>query len=87
MGQRISILLRTDCAFFPATYRLTCVSSKQKTLSVPKTGMVVTSDLVDDIKDIHPQLKKEVGLRLANYALAETYGKKKAAIKVQPIKK
>ncbi|MFM7804013.1 MAG: sialate O-acetylesterase, partial [Verrucomicrobiota bacterium] len=40
----------------------------------PKTGMVVTSDLVDNVKDIHPQLKREVGDRLARYALAETYG-------------
>ena len=52
-----------------------------KTLSVLKTGMVVTSDLVDNIMDIHPQMKKEVGVRLANYALAETYGKNKAAYK------
>ena len=36
--------------------------------------MVVTSHLVDNIKDIHPQMKKEVGLLLANYALPETYG-------------
>jgi sialate O-acetylesterase len=40
----------------------------------PKTGMVVTSDLVDNVKDIHPQMKREVGDRLARYALAETYG-------------
>lgn len=38
--------------------------------------MVITTDLVDNINDIHPQMKKEVGLRLANYALAHTYGKK-----------
>lgn len=44
--------------------------------SHPKTGMVVISDLVDNIKDIHPKLKKEVAARLANYALAETYGVK-----------
>ena len=42
--------------------------------SHPKTGMVVTSDLVDNVKDIHPQLKREVGERLARYALVETYG-------------
>ncbi|GAC1421504.1 MAG: sialate O-acetylesterase [Flavisolibacter sp.] len=42
--------------------------------SYPNTGMVLTSDLVDDIKDIHPKLKKEVGTRLANYALRRTYG-------------
>ncbi len=41
----------------------------------PKTGMVVISDLVDNVKDIHPNLKKEVAARLADYALAETYGK------------
>jgi len=49
--------------------------AQTKTLSYPKTGMVVTSDLVDNIKDIHPQMKKEVGVRLANLALADTYGK------------
>ena len=38
--------------------------------------MVVITDLVDNINDIHPKMKKEVGSRLANYALAETYGKK-----------
>ena len=41
---------------------------------VPKTGMVVVSDLVDNIKDIHPANKQDVGKRLANWALAETYG-------------
>lgn len=44
------------------------------TRTVPKTGMVVVSDLVDNIKDIHPKNKIDVGKRLANYALAETYG-------------
>jgi len=42
--------------------------------SHPQTGMVVISDLVDNVKDIHPQQKREVGERLARYALAETYG-------------
>ncbi|MBC8052706.1 MAG: sialate O-acetylesterase [Sphingobacteriaceae bacterium] len=45
-------------------------------LSTPNTGMIVIHDLVDNIKDIHPRMKKEVGLRLADYALAETYGRK-----------
>jgi len=40
---------------------------------IPNTGMVVISDLVDNIKDIHPKDKLNVGIRLANYALAETY--------------
>jgi len=43
------------------------------TKTVPNTGMVVISDLVDNIKDIHPKNKMDVGKRLANYALAETY--------------
>jgi sialate O-acetylesterase len=47
-----------------------------KALATPKTGMIVITDLVDNINDIHPKMKKEVGNRLANYALAETYGKK-----------
>ena len=41
--------------------------------TVPNTGMVVITDLVDNIKDIHPKDKLNVGKRLANYALAETY--------------
>lgn len=43
------------------------------TKNVPNTGMVVVSDLVDNISDIHPRNKLDVGKRLANYALAETY--------------
>ncbi len=48
---------------------------QQKTASLENTGMVVISDLVDDVEDIHPKYKKEVGNRLANWALAETYAK------------
>ena len=43
------------------------------TKTTPKTGMVVVSDLVDDINDIHPKDKYTVGKRLANFALAEVY--------------
>jgi sialate O-acetylesterase len=43
--------------------------------TVPSTGIVVISDLVDDVKDIHPKNKKDVGLRLANYVLGDHYGK------------
>jgi sialate O-acetylesterase len=46
-----------------------------KMLEIPNAGMVVISDLVDDVKDIHPKYKKTVGQRLANVALAKTYGK------------
>lgn len=42
-------------------------------LRVPNTGMVVTTDLVDDLFDIHPRNKQDVALRLAGLALARTY--------------
>jgi sialate O-acetylesterase len=48
--------------------------AQTKSLSLEKTAMVVTSDLVDNINDIHPKLKKEVGERLADIAMAEVYG-------------
>ena len=40
---------------------------------IPNTGMVATGDIAGDIHDLHPKDKKDVGIRLANYALAETY--------------
>ena len=49
--------------------------AQTKTLSVPNTGMVVVDDLVTDVNNIHPQDKKDVGYRLANLALSETYDK------------
>lgn len=45
-------------------------------MKIPNTGMVVITDLVDDINNIHPKHKKQVGYRLANRALAQTYGLK-----------
>jgi sialate O-acetylesterase len=45
-------------------------------LKLPNTGMVVTTDLVDDLKNMHPPHKKEVGERLALLALANDYGRK-----------
>ncbi|HVM88180.1 MAG TPA: sialate O-acetylesterase [Puia sp.] len=48
---------------------------QSKTLGLPNTGMAVISDLVEDTNNIHPQNKKEVGMRLAKLALSETYQK------------
>ena len=44
-----------------------------ETLSVPGTGMAVTTD-IGNVRDIHPRNKQEVGRRLALWALADTYG-------------
>lgn len=46
-------------------------------MQFPKSGMVVTTDLVDNPGDIHPGYKWEVGRRLSLWALAGDYGMKK----------
>ena len=48
------------------------------TLSLPNTGMAVTTD-IGDPKDIHPRNKQDVGKRLAAVALNKTYGKQNAS--------
>lgn len=50
--------------------------AQEKCLSIPHTGMVVTTDLVDKLTDIHPTYKWEVGRRLALIALAKDYREK-----------
>jgi len=45
-------------------------------LKLPKTGMIVITDLVQDVQDIHPVNKQDVGARLARLALAKDYGRK-----------
>jgi sialate O-acetylesterase len=53
--------------------------SQTKTLhSVPNTGQAVIIDIGEG-KDIHPQEKEEVGLRLARWALNKDYGFKNLA--------
>lgn len=47
--------------------------AQRKSLEIPNTGMVVTTD-VGNIYDIHPRNKQCVGRRLALWALAKTYG-------------
>src|SRR5690606_1261583 len=76
---------RKDFPFYyvqiaPFTYREvevgTLIREQQtKLLEVPRTGMVVISDHVENVKDIHPRYKKPVGERLANLALSDAYGK------------
>jgi sialate O-acetylesterase len=48
--------------------------AQTKTLSLPNTGMAVTTD-IGEAGDIHPKNKQDVGLRLAAIALSNLYGK------------
>lgn len=48
--------------------------NQRKAMAVKNTGMVVVSD-IGNIEDIHPKNKKDVGIRLANWALNKTYKK------------
>jgi sialate O-acetylesterase len=52
------------------------------TLALPKTGMAVAID-IGEADDIHPRNKKDVGERLARWALADTYGQ--AVVKSGPL--
>ncbi|MBZ4187472.1 sialate O-acetylesterase [Niabella beijingensis] len=48
---------------------------------IPHTGMVATNDITGNVNDVHPQNKHDVGLRLANWALADHYGRTGIAYK------
>jgi sialate O-acetylesterase len=47
--------------------------AQQQSMQRPLTGMVVTTDITGNIYDVHPANKHDVGYRLANWALGETY--------------
>jgi len=54
--------------------------AQARSLQLKNTGMVVTTDLVDNLSDIHPSYKWTVGRRLALWALEKDYGIKQAAV-------
>lgn len=43
--------------------------------AVTNSGMVVVTDITGNVNDIHPGNKRDVGRRLARWALAKNYGK------------
>ena len=49
--------------------------AQTKALDIPGTGMAVITD-IGAANDIHPRNKQDVGKRLAQWALHQTYGKK-----------
>jgi sialate O-acetylesterase len=55
--------------------------SQTASMQHPNTGMVVITDLVTDTNNVHPANKHDVGLRLSNWALAETYHQQEIAYK------
>lgn len=44
-------------------------------LAIANTGMAITNDIVHHVSDAHPRNKRDVGKRLAMWALNKTYGK------------
>jgi sialate O-acetylesterase len=57
------------------------MEQQSKLMQYPGCGMVVVTDLIDSVTNIHPSNKLDVGNRLANWALAETYHKNMGAYK------
>ena len=45
--------------------------AQQKALDLPNTGIIVTTDLVDSLSQLHPRDKQPIGHRLAMLALGE----------------
>ena len=48
--------------------------------AVSNCGMVVVTDITGNVNDIHPRNKRDVGRRLARWALAKNYGKEDVVV-------
>lgn len=48
--------------------------AQAKSMKIPHTGMVITTDIPDRLDDIHPPYKWIIGERLCRWALNRTYG-------------
>jgi sialate O-acetylesterase len=61
----------------PTSNKLPLVWEAQlKAARAPNTGLVVLSDLVPDVTDLHPTNKRDVGRRLARWAMSAVYGRR-----------
>lgn len=58
----------------PAGYMPGIWEGQTASMAIPNTGMAVTVD-IGNLKNIHPPKKRQVGERLALWALAKTYGR------------
>jgi sialate O-acetylesterase len=79
-----TVFKQADLSFYyvqlaPFTYNTNTLpeiwEAQTATLEIPYTGMAVTNDIVGNVSDIHPRNKRDVGKRLALWALAKNYGK------------
>ena len=75
VAQHLYSVVRPDRVFHGAESAPLLREAQAQALRIPQTAMIATTDLVDDLRDIHPRDKKSVGQRLANLALATTYGR------------
>lgn len=61
-------------ASFPRQAALLREQQEKLMSLIPNVGMISVMDQIDTVTDIHPVRKREVGARLAKWALSETYG-------------